>query len=76
MVPVKLPADPREQVKQLFPVYLADPILILPTEDFEYDPLVGQQTIAVIQGFDLPEQVEALNHPVLNHLRNIRWRKV
>ena len=46
-------------------MYLADPTLALPTENFEYDPMVGQRTMAAIQGFDLTEQVARLDHRVL-----------
>ena len=65
IIPLVLPADPWEQRKCMFPAYLADPTQSLSAEQFEYDHRVEQQTMAVVQGFDLTDQLAKLPHRVL-----------
>ena len=65
ILPLNLPTDPREQWQQVVRVYLSDPTFAIPLDCFEYNSMVGQQTMAVIQGFDLTEKLTKLDHRVL-----------
>lgn len=65
LIPLVLPTDRWEQIKCMFPVYMGDPTYPLPIDQFEYSHIIEQLTIAMIQGFDLTDQVAKLPHRVL-----------
>lgn len=65
LIPLVLPTDRWEQIKCMFPAYMGDPMHPLSVEQFEYRHVIEQLTIAMIQGFDLTDQVARLPHRIL-----------
>ena len=63
ILPLKLPATRGSNGNRSSGLPL-DPTFAIPLDCFEYNSMVGQQTMAVIQGFDLTEKLTKLDHRV------------